>query len=300
MTQNTMTQPADARSRRHSAGDYLQLTRPRIVALELFTMAVAALVAAPQLPAWGDLLHALAGVALVTAGAIVLNQRIEGRSDALMPRTARRPLPAGRLSPRQVLAFGIVASAAGFAYLAFWGNRPTLLAAAAAWVIYVWVYTPLKPFTTWQTPIGSIAGAMPTLLGAAAAGAPFSPTALALFGVVFFWQFPHAMAIAWLYRREFAAADLKVATVVDPSGRTAALISLLGAVLLLPVSLAPTLLGRTGWAYAAAAAALGLVYLAAAVQFLGRRDDGVARRLLHASLIYLPLVFVALLLAVLA
>jgi protoheme IX farnesyltransferase len=276
--------------------DFAEASRPRIVGLVLFTMAVTALIAGPKAPSWAVLLNSLLGSGLVIVGAIALNQRLELASDAKMLRTVGRPLPAGRLTARQVTGFGIAATVAGLAYLALLVNRPIVILAGVSWVIYVWVYTPAKMRTTWQTAIGAVAGAMPTLLGAAAAGAGGSPVGLALFGVVYFWQFPHAMAIAWLYRDQFASAEVKLPTVVDPSGRSAALLSLTGAAALLPVSLLPSLVRPAGLGYPLAALILGLGYLAAAVAFLVRRDDRSARTVLRASIVYLPLVLLALLL----
>lgn len=276
--------------------DYWILTRPRIVSLVLFTMAVAALAANRQVPYW-LLLNALIGTGWVIVGAVALNQSMEHRTDALMMRTLRRPLPSGRLTNRQVIVFGVLTSVAGLAYLVALVNIETVLLAVVSWVIYVWIYTPLKPFTTWQTPIGAVAGAMPTLLGAAAAGAPRGVIGLVLFGVVFFWQFPHSMAIAWIYRDEFAAADLKVATVVDPSGRTAGWIGVAGAAALLPVGIIPTLAGRLGWIYGITALALSGGYLAAAIDFLVHTNDTTGRRLLRVSIVYLTLLLLVLLIA---
>ena len=168
---------------------------------------------------WAKLLHGLAGSGLVIAGALAMNQRLERRIDRAMARTAPRPLPSNRLTSAQVTWFAAVATAAGLVYLLLGVNVTIVLLAAGSWLWYVWVYTPLKAVSAWQTPIGAVAGAMPALLGGAVVDRPWSLPALALFSVVFFWQFPHAMAIAWLYRREFAKADLKVGPVVDPSGR---------------------------------------------------------------------------------
>ena len=268
---------------------YWQLTRPRIVAMVLMTIVVAALVAGPAAPPAPVVLHALLGCALVVIGAVALNQRFERNSDIVMSRTARRPLPSGRLSPGQVTGFGILATLAGLIYLACLVNLTTLCMAFASWVVYVWIYTPLKLFSAWQTPVGAIAGAMPVLLGAAAVDAPWSRMSLTLFGILYFWQFPHAMAIAWLYRQDFSAAGLRVATVADPSGRVAALLSLAGAIALVPVSVWPTFAGAAGWGYAAWMFGLGLVYLAAALDFLLHTNDRVARRLLRLSFLYLPL-----------
>lgn len=273
--------------------DYVQLTRPRIVAMVLLAMLVAALVSGGYAPA-GRVAHALAGTALVIVGAIAFNQRLERWTDSRMARTAPRPLPSGKLTAGQVTAFGLATSAAGLLYLAAVGDRWLLLLAAVSWAIYVLVYTPLKPLSMWQTPVGAVAGAMPVLLGAAAAGAPASTAGLVLFGVVFFWQFPHAMAIAWLYRDQFSQAGLRLPTVIDPTGRKASRVALWGAAALLPVSLAPAFFSGFGTVYATAATAAGVGYLAAAAQFRARTDDRAARRLLRVSIVYLLVIFAAL------
>jgi len=275
--------------------DYWKLLRPGILGMTLAAMAVAAWIAAPQPPAWPDLLHGLFGTALVIAGAIVLNQRLEFRGDAKMPRTAGRPLPAGKLTRRQVARLGLAASAAGLIYLAAF-SQPTVVAlAAASWAIYVWMYTPLKSRTPWQTPVGALAGAMPVLLGAAVAGATASPMAWVMFAVLYFWQFPHSMAIAWLYRRQFADAGVKLVSVVDPSGRAAGIVAVAGSIALLTVSLVPAMVSWTAWPYNLSALLLGHAYMACSFAFLRRRSDLSARWLLRASLIYLPALFVALL-----
>jgi protoheme IX farnesyltransferase len=278
--------------------DYCRLTRPGIVAMVLVTMGVAALVAQPEALHWPGVVHSLAGAALVISGAIALNQRLERTSDARMARTALRPLPSGRLTARQAVLFGVAASAAGMVYLVLLTPTMVALLTAASWVVYVWIYTPMKTLSAWQTPLGAVAGAMPTLIGAAAAGAaPTGVMPLALFGIVYFWQFPHAMAIAWLHRADFAAADVKVATVVDPSGRIAARVALAGAAALLLVSMMPCVDGRVGWGYMATALLLALVYLACAAVFCRRTFDAQARALLWASLAYLPAICAALLCA---
>lgn len=277
--------------------DYWQLLRPRIVAMVLLAMAVAAWISGEQPPDWSELLHALFGTALVIIGAIALNQRLESRGDAKMPRTAGRPLPAERLTDRQATVFGLAASVAGLGHLWYWSHAGVLAVAVASWLLYVCAYTPLKSRTMWQTPLGALAGAMPVLLGAAVVHAPMSPMAMTLFAVVFFWQFPHAMAIAWLYRDQFADAGIRLATVVDASGRIAGTLALLGAVVLLPASLAPLGFAAPSWPYATAALLLGAVYLACAGRFMHDRNDTTARWLLRASIVYLPLLFTALLAA---
>jgi protoheme IX farnesyltransferase len=268
--------------------DYWHLMRPRIVALVLLAMAVSAWMTAAARPSWLQLTHVLCGTALVIVGAIALNQRLECAGDAKMPRTAGRPLPSGRLSRRQVTTFGLAATAFGLAYLAIAAGAMLTALAAIGWLAYVGIYTPLKSRSAWQTPIGAAAGAMPVLLGAAVGGQSLGPWALVLFGIVFCWQFPHSMAIAWRYRREFAAAGVKVAAVTDPTGRTAGLLAIFGAAALLPVSLIPLQLGLAGMAYGVAVLFLDLIYLAASLSFARCRNDQTARRLLIASLVYLP------------
>ena len=280
---------------RETITDYWRLIRPGILGMVLFSMAVAAKTACLVPASWRDLTHALVGTALVIAGAVALNQRLEYQGDAKMARTADRPLPSGRLTGRAVTRFGLLASLAGFVYLAALAS-PTLLGlAAVSWVIYVWTYTPLKRQSVWQTPIGALAGAMPMLLGAFAAGEPDVPMAMVLFGVVFFWQFPHSMAIAWLYRQQFSDAGVKLVTVVDPSGRTAGLIAVAGSVLLMPVSLIPAIFEWTGWPYNLTALLLGHAYMAVSFGFLRRRTDLSARWLLRVSLVYLPVLLLVLL-----
>jgi protoheme IX farnesyltransferase len=266
--------------------DLALLTRPRIVAMVLLAMWVGALIAGGSASP-GRMAQALAGTALVIVGAIALNQRLERRTDACMARTAPRPLPSGRLSPGQVTAFGLGSSAAGLTWLALLADGWLLGLAALSWAVYVLVYTPLKPRSLWQTPIGAVAGAMPVLLGTAAAGIPWSPWGLTLFGVVFVWQFPHAMAIAWLYRDQFRRAGLRLPTVVDPTGRWAGRVALAGALAMLPVSLAPAAWGPPVPGYAITAASAGVVYLAAAGWFAARVDDRSARCLLRVSIIIL-------------
>jgi protoheme IX farnesyltransferase len=225
---------------------------------------------------------------LVIVGAIALNQRLECVGDAKMPRTAGRPLPSGRLGRRQVTTFGLAATGLGLLYLVVASGPLLALLTSIGWLIYIGIYTPLKSRSAWQTPVGAAAGAMPVLLGAAVGGHSLSPWALVLFGIVFFWQFPHSMAIAWRYRRQFAAAGVKVAAVTDPTGRSAGLLAVFGATALLLVSGIPLQLGLTSAAYNVAVLILGTIYLASSIWFAYRHDDKTARMLLIASLIYLP------------
>ncbi len=277
---------------------YWRLIRPGLLATVLFSMLVATVTAGQEIPPWPLTANSLAGTAMVVAGAVALNQLLERRFDARMARTAGRPLPAGHLTARQVAYFGVLCSAAGVVYLSVLTPLPVALLAVLSWALYVLVYTPLKRRTLLQTPLGAVAGAIPVLLGAATAEAIWMPVAWVLFGVVFFWQFPHTMAIAWIYRQQYAAAEMKVATVVDPSGRLAGRLALAGAVCLLPVSLIPWMLLPTGWTFGVVALLSGLGHVVFAARFASRPDDVAARALLRVSLIHLPLLLSALALAV--
>jgi len=273
---------------------YWRLVRPGVLAAVLLSMFVAAVATGEEMPPTAALIHALAGTASVVAGAMAMNQRFEGQSDAQMARTAERPLPAERLSSRQVTGFAVVCSVGGVVYLALAAAPAVVLLAVLSWILYVTIYTPLKQKTLLQTPLGAVAGAIPVLLGAATAEALLQPTAWALFGVVFCWQFPHTMAIAWRYRREYAASGVRVATVVDPSGRLAGRLAVLGAACLLPVSLVPYVCSAAGWTYGMAACVTGVAHLAAAARFARQRNDATARALWRVSLIHLPLLLAAL------
>jgi protoheme IX farnesyltransferase len=277
-----------------SWGAYVSLVRPRIMALVLTSMTATAMAAVDGPIDALALAHALLGTALVIAGAVALNQRYEVSGDAKMPRTWARPLPAGRISPRRAGIFGVACSLGGLGYLALASGAAVAALAVLSWLLYVAAYTPLKSRTVWQTPVGAVAGAMPVLLGAAAVEALASPVAWSLFGVLFLWQLPHAMAIAWLFRHEFAAAEVRVAPVVDPSGRTAGWLAAIGAIALTPLSMLPVL--TTGWPYAASAAALGAALAVVAIAFAVDRTEPRARLLLHASLVYLPAVLTLILL----
>jgi protoheme IX farnesyltransferase len=272
--------------------DYWELTKPKIAVLELACVAVAALVAGS--PSLGGLSATLVGIACVAASASALNQWIERESDLLMRRTADRPLPRGSLSAREVAWFGVVSLAIGLTTLVVLVNVATALISLATWALYVCVYTPLKRRSVANTAVGAVAGAMPVLMGWTCQGKPFDLEAAALFVVVFLWQFPHFMAIAWIYRHDYDAAGLKMLPVVDKSGRRAGAQAVIAALALVPVSLIPA------WhliepVYFAGALVLGIGQLACAAAFLFDRNDTTAQRLLRASLVYLPVLLVLLL-----
>jgi protoheme IX farnesyltransferase len=269
--------------------DYVALTRPRMAVLVLFTVGAGVLLAsAPAVPL-ALLFHAVFGTALVASGASALNQWLERHSDAHMRRTHNRPLPAGRLSPLEVAAFGGLLGAGGVAYLVCTLDSPAAaLLAAFTFVTYVGVYTPLKRYSTLNTLVGAVPGAMPPVIGWCAAGGRLDAGALTLFAVLFVWQVPHFLAIAWMYRDEYARAGLCMLSVYDPDGRITGRHMLLYCLALVPISLGPVLLYSAGPVYTLGALLLGMYFLTRAWQFSRARTVRAARRVLRASLVYLP------------
>lgn len=266
--------------------DYVAIARPRMSLLLLATVAIGACLAAGSAPPLTLLLHAVIGAGLVGTACSAFNQVLERDTDALMRRTEARPLPARRLSPFEVLAFGTVTGSLGLAELA-WGANP--LAAGIALLTlatYVLFYTPLKRRTTFNTAVGAIPGALPPLIGWAAVRGSLDPAAWTLFAIVFLWQFPHFLAIAWLNREDYGRAGLKMLPVVD--ARLASWQAVNYALALIPVSLLPCLVGSAGRLYFASALWLGLAFLGTAVHFLLHESRAAARGLLVASLVYLP------------
>lgn len=277
--------------------DYLELTKPRIAVLVLFTVAIGGLLATRDVANLPALVHTIIGTALVAAAASALNQLWERHTDALMHRTENRPLPAGRLTPAEVFVFGIGLAAAGFFYLAFTVGRPLcVLLAAVTFFSYVCVYTPLKRHTTLNTLIGAVPGALPPLIGWSATGEPLELWSIVLFLLLFFWQIPHFLAIAWIHRADYARAQLRMLPVADTAGRRTAGRMLAFCVILTASSLVPVFFGTAGWLYAAGALALGFVFLAAIIGFTRHATAAAARRVLHASLVYLPAICLVLLL----
>lgn len=270
--------------------DYVELARPRIAVMVLVTVTMGYLLGLRNGWALGPLLHAAIGILLVAAGSSSVNQWLERDTDALMRRTANRPLPAGRLLPWEVLAFGVMCAVVGSVYLAIAVNLLTAVLTAATFVLYAGLYTPLKRYTSLCTAIGAIPGAMPPVLGWTAAGQPLDLTAFALFGILFFWQFPHFLAIAWLYCDEYRAAGLRMLPGGKPLPGVTGLMAFGYALGLIPISIVPAWLGVAGPAYAVAALGFGLIYAAAAAAFAYRETRASARRVLWISLFYLPLV----------
>jgi heme o synthase len=279
--------------------DYLELTKPRIAVLELVVVLAAGVVASWGQPRPTLLLNAMIGTLLVAASASAANQWLERHRDTRMNRTASRPLPSGRLTSAEALAFSALCLLLGAAYLALFVNIASLGWALLTWAIYVLVYTPLKAVSSANTAIGAIAGALPVLIGWSAVGAPIDSRAIGLFLLLFLWQFPHFMAIAWLYRHQYAQAGHQMLTVVDPTGRRAGFQAAIAALALIPISVVPVL-GSPGLGsllFLSVAFLLGIAQLLLAALFWHNRTDTRARLLLKASLAYLPTLLVTLMLA---
>jgi protoheme IX farnesyltransferase len=237
------------------------------------------------------LLHTVIGTGLVASGTAALNQWYERDADLRMRRTQMRPLPAGRLSAAQALCFGIALALIGGLELGFSVNWLASGLCISTLMTYLFLYTPLKQKTWWSTTVGAFPGAMPPLIGYAAAAHKLSAEAWVLFAILFFWQFPHFYAIAWMYRDDYARAGIQVLPVVEPDGESTARQILLYSLLLIPISVLPKWMGMTGTVYMVGAIAMGLVFFYAGVRVSLDRTKARARRVLLASVVYLPVVY---------
>lgn len=271
------------------AGALLELTKPRITQLVVLTAAAGFYLGAGGVVNPLLLAHALLGTALVAGGTNALNQVLERELDALMGRTRGRPLPSGRLTVRAGAAFGIAIAVAGVVYLGLAVNVVTAALATGTLVSYVFLYTPLKRRTPLNTLVGAVPGALPIVGGWTAAGGSLDTAALALFGIVFLWQLPHFLALAWMYRDDYAAAGFRMFGARDRDAGATGRWATFFAAMLVPVSLVPVVSGIAGLAYAWGAAVLGLVLLGVAVALAVGRTRVWARRLFNASVIYLPM-----------
>lgn len=266
--------------------DYLELSKSRIVFLVLVTTAAGFLFGAGHVDAL-LLLHTLAGTALVAAGTNALNQYVEREHDARMQRTRLRPLPDGRITPRSALVFSSAVAILGTVYLGLAVNWLTAALGAFTLTSYIFVYTPLKRISTICTLIGAIPGAVPPLMGWTAATNELSTGGWIAFGILFLWQLPHFMAISWLYRDDYARGGFAMLAVRDADGAAVARQAIYYTLALLALSVAPTLLGMTGWIYFAGAVASGIALLATAIRFFFQRDLRQARTLFMTSNLYL-------------
>ncbi|MCZ6727770.1 MAG: heme o synthase [Acidobacteria bacterium] len=270
--------------------DWLELTKPRITLMVLLTAGIGILLAAKEPPGLELVLATVVGTWLVAAGSSALNHALEHRLDALMERTANRPVAAGRMAPRAAIAFGLLIGVSGLLLLAWRVNWITALLGLIAFLGYVVVYTPLKVKSSLSTLVGAIPGAIPPMMGWTAVAGELEPGAWVLFGLLFLWQLPHFLAIAWICRDDYARAGFPMLSVIQPDGGSTARQMVLYGLALIPVSLAPTVLGLAGRGYFAGALALGVLYLALGVAFVFDRSEAAARRVLLASVIYLPAV----------
>jgi heme o synthase len=279
----------DTRSR---VNDFIALAKPRLNFLVVVSSLAGYLMAGGDPSKVVPLLLMLAGTALVAGGASAFNQVIERVPDSLMNRTRLRPVPDGRVQPREALVFATAMSAGGMLVLAAGVNLISAAVACATLLTYALIYTPLKRRSSFATVVGAVPGALPPVIGWVAASGSLSRGAWVLFGIVFLWQLPHFLAIAWIYRADYARAGFPMLPVVEPDGRSTGRQAILYCAALLPVSLAPTLVGMTGTGYFVAALALSLLFLGLTVKFARTRAVSDARRLFFGSIIYLPILWI--------
>jgi len=273
--------------RSSAASDFLELTKPRITLMVVVTALVGFVMGSGAAVSTPGLLAVALGVALVASGASTLNMVLERDTDALMRRTRERPLPTSRLQPGEALAFGLLLTAAGLAGL-YWLTGPVSAAVAfATWASYVFVYTPLKRRTSLSTLVGAVPGALPPVIGWAAARGVLEPQALVLFVILFLWQIPHFLAIAWLYRDDYERGGLPMLPVVDKQGGLTGRQAVAHSFALLLVSLVPTAAAMAGRTYAVGAVILGAGLLACALRLAILRTVPAARQLFLASVVYL-------------
>ena len=275
-------------------GDYLALTKPRLNFLVVATSAAGYYLGAARTIDAAAMAQAVAGTALVAGGAAVLNQLYERDTDALMRRTRLRPIPAGRVTAADARNFGLALSAAGLALLALRANWLAAVLALATLVVYLAVYTPMKRRTPMATLVGAIPGALPALIGWTASRGSVALGGAALFAIVFLWQIPHFMAIAWLYRDDYGKAGFPMLAVIDPEGRRAGRQALWYATALVPVSVLPSYAGIAGPVYLGSAIVLGLALFVLSARFAVQRSESSARALFFGSITYLPLLWIVL------
>jgi protoheme IX farnesyltransferase len=275
--------------------EYIELTKPRITWLILMSTGIGFYFGASSIWNWFVLIHTIVGTGLIASGTAALNQWWERDADSRMNRTKKRPLPANRISSVGAVWFAIGLSIAGFVELWLGANQLTAWLGLFTLTTYLFVYTPLKQRTPHSTTVGAIPGAMPPVIGYAAASGVVDERAIALFAILFLWQFPHFYSIAWLYREDYSRAGIKMLPVVDSTGQRTARQILAYAMLLVPVSLLPKYMGMTGNIYLVGALLLSLSYLYCGTRIARERTLYRAREVLLASIVYLPLLYVLML-----
>jgi protoheme IX farnesyltransferase len=277
-----------ARDRRRVAADLVALTKPRVVLMVLVTTVVGYYVGLAGAPDYVRLVHLLIGTMLAAGGTLALNQYWERDVDSRMARTCVRPLPEGRLSPLEALLFATAVTVAGLGYLGAFVGGLALLVTAATTVLYLFAYTPLKLRTPLCTIIGAVPGALPPVTGWVAAREGLGLGAWVLFGILFLWQLPHTLAIARLYRDDYARAGVRLLPVVDADGTSTERQIVTGCLALLAVSLLPTLIGLAGPIYFVGAFLLGAAFVTLGARQALSPSQASARRVLYGSLLYLP------------
>jgi len=278
-------------SLRERMSAYLELTKPRITFLIVLTSAAGFCLGAKGGLDYARFAHAMFGIALLSSGIATLNQYIERELDGMMRRTASRPLPTGKLAPVEALVWGVSLTLLAEIYLALLVNPLTALFGLTVITGYLFMYTPLKTRTTLSTFIGAFPGAMPPLMGWTAAANEVTWGAWVLFAILFLWQFPHFLAIAWMYREDYGRAGIRMLPVVEPEGRITGQQIVAYTLMLVPVSLLPTMIGISGRVYFYGAIILGLLFLSSSISAALSKSRQQARRLLLASVLYLPLLF---------
>jgi protoheme IX farnesyltransferase len=281
-------------ARSNRALDFLALTKPRLNLLVLLTTLAGLYLASPAGVAFALAAHTLIGTALVAGGAAALNQVWERETDRQMRRTSGRPLPRRRLGVAEGTWFGILLSVVGLTELILWTTPAAAIVAAATLISYVLVYTPLKTRTSLATLVGAVPGALPPVIGWAAATGDITRPAIVLFGIVFLWQMPHFLAIAWMYKDDYARAGIPLLPVVEPDGRRTGRQALLYTAALWPVSLLPASVGLAGTTYSTVATCLGIVFFWLSAVFARNRTADTARQVFLFSITYLPLLLGAL------
>lgn len=276
---------------REKLAAYFELTKPRIAFMLVLTSAAGFYLGTEGGFNLALFLHSMLAITLLAFGVATLNQYIERDIDTKMERTASRPLPTGRVSPAEALVFGIALCVIAEAYLYFAVNSLTAILGLVVIVGYVFMYTPLKTRTTASTAIGALPGAMPPLMGWTSSAGEITLGAWFLFALLFLWQFPHFLAIAWMYKEQYAKAGIKMLPVVEKDGKITARQIVIFTVLLLPISLMPFFLGVSGWIYLVGASVLGIWFLYSSIKTAKAKSVAEARKLLLVSVLYLPLIF---------
>lgn len=284
-------EPEPSISRGSTLSAYIELTKPRITLLVVLTAMAGFCLASTNGINYTALVNMSLGIALLSSGIATLNQYIERDTDGLMRRTESRPLPSGKLPSSHALIFGVALSAVAIIYLWFLINSLTAMLGAATFASYLFVYTPLKTRTTLSVVLGAFPGAMPPLIGWTSAAGEVTVASLILFAILFLWQFPHFLAIAWMYRDDYARAGIKMLPVVEPDGRVTGQQIIAYTAMLLPVSLLPAAINLAGTVYLVGAALLGVAFLYYGVRAGLGRTTWQARQLLLASVLYLPVLF---------